>query len=88
MPDLIWLSLRDRGGLRRLVTAQSAELRRAYLSSGSHPATRPPRNRSSGPDVWEVIRVIMETRNAEALLSPIEILELVSANGAVSPRHV
>ena len=43
---------------------------------------------AGGPDVWEVIRVIMETRKAEALLTPIEVLELVSANGGVSAKHV
>jgi len=43
---------------------------------------------AGGPDVWEVIRVITETREAEASLSPMEILELVSANSGASPKHV
>ena len=43
---------------------------------------------AGGPDVWEVIRVITETREAEASLSPTEILELVSANSGASPKHV
>ena len=43
---------------------------------------------AGGPDVWEVIRVITETSEAEASLSPTEILELVSANSGASPKHV
>ena len=41
-----------------------------------------------GPDVWEVIRVVRLTRQAEPGYSEAELLNLVSTNSGVSPAMI
>jgi hypothetical protein len=43
---------------------------------------------ASGPDIWEIIRIVKATRAAEPALAEGELLRLVADNSGQSPRAV